>query len=176
MIFYDNLTNDMEQPENSKKNLFATGKLNYARGERPDVECILCSVNEKRPNVPNLTVAESELSIVSVNLFPYNPGHLIIFPKRHLTDLEDLTEDEVYDMHRLRSKSIKVIKKAWRAESFNTGFNLGKHSGGSIEHIHEHIVPRFPNEVGFLDVLANTRVIIYDPYTMLAEIRKLWHE
>ena len=166
----------MELPENSRNNLFATGKLGYARGERPDVECILCAVRDKNSDVPNLTIAETEHNIISVNLFPYNPGHLIIFPKRHLLCLEDLTRDEVHDMHTLRSKAIRIIKKAWKAEGFNTGFNIGKHSGGSIPHIHEHIVPRFPNEVGFVDVLANTRVVIYDPAEMLEEIRSLWND
>lgn len=157
-----------------RKNLFAVNKLGYARGDRPDVECILCAVKDKNKDVPNLTIEETELSIVSVNLFPYNPGHLIIFPKRHVLDLEDLQENEIYDMHKLRSHSIKMVKKAWHAQGFNIGYNLGKFSGGSIPHIHEHIVPRFPNEVGFIDVLSNTRVVVYDPYVMYEELKKLW--
>lgn len=159
-----------------RKNLFSIKKLSYARGERPQVECILCGVTEKNPEVPNLVVHESTHSIVSVNLYPYNPGHIIIFPKRHTLVITDLSDEEVLDMHRMRVKAIQTISKAWRAQGFNIGYNLGKNSGGSIPHIHEHIVPRFINEVGFLDVLDNTRIVIYDPYEMLEEIRRLWKE
>lgn len=170
----------MEQEENDffhphRRNLFSINKLNYAKGERPPVECILCGVSEKHPDVPNLTICETELSIISVNLFPYNPGHMIIFPKRHMLSIKDLTDSEVLDMHRLRVKALDILSTAWRAQGFNLGFNLGKNAGGSIPHIHEHIVPRFPNEVGYLDVLADTRVVIYDPYKMMDDIRKLWY-
>lgn len=157
-----------------RKNLFAINKLGYAKGDRPKVDCILCGVTEKNPDVPNLTITETELSIVSVNLFPYNPGHLIVFPKRHLLQFAELTEDEVIDVHRLTVKAVRLLSENWRAQGFNLGYNLGKNSGGSIPHIHQHVVPRFPNEVGFLDVFANTRVVIYDPYKMLEEIRRLW--
>jgi ATP adenylyltransferase len=159
-----------------RQNLFSVNKLAYARGERPDVKCILCGVSEKNPDVPNLTIDETNLSVISVNLFPYNPGHLIVFPKRHLLSIEEVSEEEIVDMHRLTVKSISIITKAWRAQGFNLGYNIGKNSGGSIPHIHQHIVPRFPNEVGFLDVFANTRVVIYEPYKMLDEIRRLWNE
>ena len=165
---------EVEEIKPIRKNLFSIHKLGYARGERPQVECILCGVTEKNPDVPNLTIHESDHCIVSINLFPYNPGHIIIFPKRHTLVITDLTDAEVLDMHKMRVKAIQTISKAWRAQGFNIGYNLGKNSGGSIPHIHEHIVPRFINEVGFLDVLDNTRVVIYDPYQMLQEIKKLW--
>lgn len=167
---------ELQNLEPPRKNLFATNKLPYAKGERPKVPCILCGVIEKNPDVPNLTIEETEVSIASVNLYPYNPGHIILFPKRHTTIITDLTDAEVLDMHRLRVKAIQVLSKAWNASGFNIGYNLGKFSGGSIPHIHEHIVPRFMNEAGFLDVLANTRVVIYEPYKMLEELKKIWSE
>ena len=157
-----------------RRNLFSINKIKYARGERPDVDCILCGISNKDEKVENLTIATTELSIVSVNLYPYNPGHLIIFPKRHLLSITEVTEEEIIDIHKLTVKSITILSKAWRAAGFNVGYNIGKNSGGSIPHIHQHIVPRFPNEVGFLDVFCNTRIVIYDPYQMKEEIIKLW--
>jgi ATP adenylyltransferase len=156
--------------------LFSVDKLKYAQGYRPKVDCILCGVLQKNPDVPNLVIHESELSVVSVNLYPYNPGHLIIFPKRHVLKYEELQDEEALDIHQLSAKAIRILSKAWRAEGFNLGYNLGKHSGGSIPHIHLHIVPRFPNEAGFLDVFSNTRIVIYDPQKMYIELIKLWNQ
>lgn len=157
-----------------RKNLFSVSKLKYAKGDRPAVDCILCGVRDKEEIVPNLSIASTELSVVSVNLYPYNPGHIIIFPKRHILSYTELTEEEALDIHRLTVKTLKVLERQWKVQGFNLGYNLGKNSGGSIPHIHEHIVPRFPNEAGFLDVFANTRVVIYEPYAMLEELKKFW--
>jgi ATP adenylyltransferase len=159
-----------------RKYLFSTNKIHYARGDRPNVECILCGVIDQNPLVTNLAIVHTNLSIVSVNLYPYNPGHLIIFPKRHLLNFADVTDAEILDIHNLTTKAVKIISKAWRAEGFNIGYNIGKNSGGSIPHIHQHIVPRFPNEVGFLDVFCNTRIVIYDPYEMKNELLRLWNQ
>ncbi|MCB1193871.1 MAG: HIT domain-containing protein [Leptospiraceae bacterium] len=158
-----------------RKNLFSIDKLGYARGDRPKVRCILCGVAEKNPDVPNLSIAETDLSIVSVNLFPYNPGHLIIFPKRHILRLQEATDEEMMDIHRLSVKAITILTNEWRTEGFNLGYNIGKNSGGSIPHIHQHLLPRFPNEAGFLDVFADTRIVIYEPYKMVEEFKRLWN-
>lgn len=159
-----------------RKNLFSVGKLGYAKGDRPPVDCILCGVRDKEEIVPNLTVFESDLSIVSVNLFPYNPGHIIIFPKRHIISYSELSDSEALDIHRLTQNTLKILEKHWNVQGFNLGYNVGKNSGGSIPHIHQHIVPRFPNEAGFLDVFANTRVVIYEPFQMLEQLKKMWDE
>ncbi len=159
-----------------RKNLFSAKKIKYALGDRPKVDCILCGVKEKNPIVDNLVIAETEFSIVSVNLYPYNPGHLIIFPKRHVLNLIEFSDEEALDIHRLTVKAVRIFSEKWRVQGFNIGYNMGKNSGGSIPHLHEHIVPRFPNESGFLDVLAETRVVIYDPFDMKKEIQKMWNE
>jgi ATP adenylyltransferase len=168
-------TNAFDDLTPPRMNLFSVNKLNYARGDRPKVDCILCGVKDKDPIVDNLSIAETNLSVISINLYPYNPGHLIIFPKRHVLSIVDLTDEEALDIHRLTTKAIQILSKAWRAQGFNVGYNIGKNSGGSIPHIHEHIVPRFPNEAGFLDVFSNTRIVIYDPFQMKEEIQSLWN-
>jgi len=162
--------------ESQRQNLFATTKLSYAKGDRPAVDCILCGVRDRDPKVPNLTLLETNLSIVSVNLYPYNPGHLIIFPKRHIINFIELTDAEAVDINQLTKKSLSILEKKWSAQGFNLGYNLGKNSGGSIPHLHLHIVPRYPNEAGFLDVLADTRVVIYDPYKMWEELKNMFQE
>ncbi|ALO26241.1 scavenger mRNA decapping enzyme [Leptospira borgpetersenii serovar Ballum] len=159
-----------------RKNLFSIHKLDYVRGKRPDVDCILCGICRKNPEVPSLIVAETDLTIVSVNLYPYNSGHLIVFPKRHILAYEELTREEVMEIHDGTVKAVSILKNLWNVQGFNLGYNLGKNAGGSIPHIHEHIVPRFPNEAGFLDVLANSRIVIYEPYEMHKEWVRVWKE
>ncbi|MCB1141078.1 MAG: HIT domain-containing protein [Leptospiraceae bacterium] len=167
--------NNSSENNPPRKNLFSINKIHYARGDRPAVDCILCGVTGKDSRVDNLSIAETELSIISVNLYPYNPGHLIIFPKRHLLSITEVTEEEILDIHKLTVKAVNLLSAAWKTTGFNVGYNIGKNSGGSIPHIHQHIVPRFPNEVGFLDVFCNTRIVIYDPFQMKEEIVRLWN-
>ncbi|EMN47792.1 scavenger mRNA decapping enzyme [Leptospira interrogans str. L1207] len=172
-VMEDSNSTQWDEP---RKNLFSIHKLDYAKGKRPDVDCILCGICRKDPEVPNLTVAETNFTIVSVNLYPYNPGHLIVFPKRHILSYEELTKEEAMEIHEGTVKAISILKKLWNVQGFNLGYNIGKNSGGSIPHIHEHIVPRFPNEAGFLDVLANSRIVIYEPYEMQKEWIRIWKE
>ena len=143
--------------------LFVPSKLDYAKGNRPKVECILCSVVNHEAGVELLDIYNSEHFVVSANLFPYNPGHLMIFPKRHIESIEYFTESEVLELHDLQLKSLKVLKDNYQAQGYNVGYNLGKTSGASIDHLHLHIVPRYQREVGFIDVIGNARIIVEDP-------------
>lgn len=152
--------------------LFVPAKLKYVKGERPDVECILCAVNEKNPKVNNLDVYRSENFIISANLFPYNPGHLMIFPKRHIETIEDFTDEEALELHKLQIKSLKVLRRVYSTQSFNTGYNIGASSGASINHIHMHIVPRYPREVGFIDVIGGARILVEDPNDTVKNLRE----
>ena len=143
---------------------FTPGKINYVAGtKRPDVPCILCSIVEKDPRVSSLEVYRTDNFIVSVNLYPYNLGHLIIFPVRHVEDISPLTEAEVLELHNLQILSMEVNKHIYNTTSFNIGYNIGDLSGASIKHLHMHVVPRYAREVGFIDVLNGTRVIVEDP-------------
>ena len=143
--------------------LFVPSKQDYAKGKRPNVKCILCSVVNHDPEVESLDVCNTKHFVVSVNLFPYNPGHLIIFPKRHIETMEKFVTEEIIELHDLQIKSIKVLNNCYQAQGYNVGYNLGKASGASIDHLHLHIVPRYQREVGFIDVIGNARIIVEDP-------------
>lgn len=151
--------------------LFNTEKIKYILGEKPNVECILCEMVLKNPNVSSLVIYESELSIVTVNLYPFNPGHLMIFPKRHVTNYEDLADEESADIDKLLKKSAIILKEHFNPNGFNIGYNIGNCSGASISHLHAHIVPRYQNEVGFIDVLAGDRVVVVDPAEVLEMLK-----
>lgn len=143
--------------------LFVPSKLDYVKGQRPKVKCILCSVVDKDPAVELLDVCRIKHFIISANLFPYNPGHLMIFPKKHVETYETFSDEEVLELHRLQLISLKVLSDNYNAQGYNVGYNLGAASGGSIAHLHLHLVPRYNREVGFIDVIGNARIIVEDP-------------
>jgi len=156
--------------------LFAPNKLDYIRGQRPDVPCILCAVRENHPDVANLEVYRSDLFLVSLNLYPYNPGHLMIVPLRHLESPEELNDEEALALHHLQKKALAVIRQLYPVRGFNLGYNLGEMGGGSIAHLHLHLVPRFRNEHGFMTTLAHTHIVVENPRDMLARFQKAFAE
>ena len=137
-------------------------KMEYVRGTRPD-GCILCLIREGSDEVIDLTVYAEDLFTISVNLYPYNPGHLMIFPNRHVTDVRDLTEQEDMRLARLTRLAMDTLDRTHAPAAYNVGYNMGMSAGASIEHIHQHVIPRYPREVGIADLVAGSRVLIEDP-------------
>lgn len=158
-------------PQYAGGSLIAHNKLNYAQGQRPKVPCILCAVRDDHPDVHKLEVYRDELFLISVNLYPYNSGHLMIVPLRHVEWPGEFTSEEVLRNHELQQKSIQVLKQLYHPQGFNLGYNLGKAGGGSIPHLHLHIVPRYFNEVGFMSTVSNTQILVETPEEMHRRVR-----
>jgi ATP adenylyltransferase len=154
-----------------KTNIFVPSKGEYVRGKRPAVKCILCSIIQNDPRVINLEVVRSKKFIIAVNLYPYNPGHLIIFPCRHIEKIEELSLSEVEELHKLTVLSLKILRNLYRPHGFNIGYNLGKGSGASIKHLHLHIVPRYENELSFIDVLSGSKIIVEEPKDTMQKLK-----
>lgn len=157
------------------RHVFAAGKSAYVRGDRPDVECILCEVVAGRDTVPNLEVHRAAGFVVTLNLFPYNPGHLMLLPERHLQDPRQFQPAEVAARHQLLGLCLDALDEVYGPAGYNVGNNLGREAGGSIPHWHEHVVPRYPHEVGFLDVLGGSRVLVEPPDETLPRLRAVFH-
>jgi ATP adenylyltransferase len=114
----------------------------------------------KRSDEDGLIVARGELVYVVLNLYPYNPGHLMVVPYRRVSELEDLTDAEVSELMAFTQKSIRVIKSVSNPGGFNVGLNLGKVSGGSLaEHLHMHVVPRWIGDANFITIIGGTKMI-----------------
>ena len=129
------------QPMKIEKHRIVTDKLGYAKGQRPAVDCILCAVTRKDPRVDDLTVFQAEGFFITLNLFPYNPGHLMVVPEKHYEHLRELSNEETLRMHRLQVFSMEVLDQLYQPGGYNLGYNLGQASGASISHLHLQIVP-----------------------------------
>lgn len=112
------------------------------------------------PDEDGLVVARGELVYAVLNLYPYNPGHLMIVPYRRISELEDLTDAESGELMAFAQKAIRVIKAVSQPHGFNVGLNLGASAGGSLaEHLHMHVVPRWGGDANFITIIAETKVI-----------------
>jgi ATP adenylyltransferase len=158
-------------------NLFNFHKIDYIKGKkRPDVECILCGVRDKLPEIERLEIIRTDLTIICVNLYPYNPGHLMIFPQRHVKDIRELTAEETRDIDKLTNICLDIMDDLYSPCGYNIGYNIGESSGASISHIHRHIVPRYPNEIGFIDIIGGAKIIIEEPTTTMERFQEAFNK
>jgi ATP adenylyltransferase len=125
-----------------------------AKMERPFTE--LPALGDDRSA---LIVHRAPLSYLILNRYPYNPGHLLAVPYRDASDLDALTPDERADLMEEIAFGKRLLAKAIGPDGFNIGFNLGSAAGGSITHLHAHIVPRWNGDTNFMPVIANTRAL-----------------
>ncbi len=141
---------------------FNFDKIAYLRGGRPD-GCILCLIASGSDDVERLVVLETDAFMVSVNLYPYNPGHLILFPKRHVTDLRELSAGERTELDGALVRCLDALDATHRPSGYNIGYNMGPVAGASIEHLHLHVIPRYPREIGIAELIGGSRVLVEDP-------------
>lgn len=141
------------------ENLWAPWRMEYILGKR-EPYCIFCPEGDGHTDEERLILHHGTLSMVMMNKYPYNNGHLLIAPWRHIARLEELTEDEMLDlMHWLR-RSTRVIRRVMNPRGFNIGLNLGAAAGAGVEeHIHFHVVPRWEGDTNFMTVFADVRSI-----------------
>jgi len=133
--------------------------MEYIAGDKSS-GCILCEKPKEGRDSENFILFRGEAVFIIMNIFPYNSGHLLIAPYRHLDTLALLTKEEAAELMAFAQKSEKVLKEALKAEGFNLGINLGKAAGAGIEgHIHLHVVPRWNGDTNFMPILGETKVI-----------------
>jgi ATP adenylyltransferase len=159
-----------------RQNLFIPEKKAYVMGTRPDVECILCSVIAGDPSVKSLEIYRNDLVLISANIYPYNPGHLMVVPLRHVEDPRKMTVQELNALDRGVFMSMDILDSMYGPQGYNVGYNFGYASGASIAHFHRHVVPRFARELGFFDILSGARIIVEDPLELVNELRRRFDE
>jgi ATP adenylyltransferase len=144
--------------------LWAPHRLDYLRGEnRPlagnEITCPFCEIPQMSDE-EGLVVHRGTHAYVVMNLYPYNPGHLLICANRHVADLTELTEGEREEIFALTSHAMVTIRKVSQPEGFNLGMNQGAISGAGVAaHIHQHVVPRWSGDANFMPIIGKTKVL-----------------
>jgi len=150
----------MNQPERPyARYLIASEREEYKQGNGPDVECIHCAQAEDDERVIKKCLFEDEFLMVLLNIFPYNHGHLLVVPKRHVNSLLELEEDELTRMFQMVKRVEKLLRDALDLIGVNMGANLEKGAGESIQHLHIHLVPIYEHDRGFMETALDTKVM-----------------
>jgi ATP adenylyltransferase len=144
--------------------------IQAAKEDGVDEACIFCAIGEGAES--ERVLAREPLAYVVLNKFPYNPGHLLVVPTRHVGELEDVTAEENSQMQSLLQRSIAAVRAEAGPQGFNIGMNLGRIAGAGIpDHLHWHVVPRWSGDTNYMPVVGETRVLpelLADTYRRLA--------
>jgi ATP adenylyltransferase len=143
--------------------LWAPWRLAYVAAAKPPAEgdpCFICRGSAERDDRANLIALRTAQSVVVLNRFPYNNGHLLIAPQAHKGQLNELTADELLDAQQTLIRMLAVLDEIMHPEGYNIGLNLGKAAGAGLPgHVHWHIVPRWNGDTNFMPVFADVKVI-----------------
>ncbi|MBO0610608.1 HIT family protein [Myceligenerans salitolerans] len=149
-------------PEDHYQRLWNPHRLVYIGGEgKPsdgsERRCPFCRI-PRGDDEQGLVVARGELCYVVLNLYPYNSGHLMVLPYRHVSDYTDLDEAETLELAAMTQAAMRTTRAAYAPAGFNLGINQGEVAGAGIAaHLHQHVVPRWPGDSNFLPVVAQTK-------------------
>lgn len=140
------------------KRLWAPWRLEYVKSGK-EKGCVFCKAGTCRPG-EGLLLYRGRHSLAVLNKYPYNNGHLMVAPLRHVPDIESLTGEESADIFRLMAHSTRILTESMAPGGFNIGMNIGKAAGAGIDdHLHLHVVPRWPGDANFMPVLADVKVM-----------------
>ena len=157
-------------------NLWAPWRMQYVRAPKKNTEETFLKKLEDGNDEENLVLFRGEHSFVCMNLYPYNNGHILILPNNIVEKPEELDDDTQFEIMKIASLSMKIIREKMNAEGFNFGANIGASAGAGIaEHLHYHIVPRWKGDTNFMPVIGNTKVHVQglnDTYVMLRPLFK----
>jgi ATP adenylyltransferase len=149
--------------------LWTPHRMVYLNKETGETGCPFC-VAPTRSDEEGLIVARGEHAFVIMNLYPYNTGHIMVCPYRHVATYDQATAEEVAEIGRLSQIAMRVLTKATDCVGFNLGMNQGEVAGAGIaDHLHQHIVPRWRNDANFFPIIAKTKAMP----RLLGEVRDL---
>ncbi|MBM3779985.1 MAG: HIT domain-containing protein [Acidimicrobiia bacterium] len=138
--------------------LWSPWRLPYVTGEKAEEGCVFCRACTAEGGA--LVVHRGAAAFVILNKFPYNNGHLMVVPVRHVSDLASLSRDELVEVAQLVQASESVLRRAYAPHGINVGANIGKPAGaGIVDHVHVHLVPRWNGDTNFMTVVGETRVL-----------------
>ena len=134
-------------------------KIGYIKRDKSK-GCILCRLLKNDPEIINTVIYKTSDTAISLNLYPYNPGHILIFPIRHCEDIRKLSKTERDSQNNVLDKALCILDKLYKPAGYNIGYNMGLEAGASIKHLHLHVIPRYSRELGIAELLAGKRVLV----------------
>jgi ATP adenylyltransferase len=161
-----------------RKNLWAPWRIGYIQGLSEGSDCFIChNLANPQDDDKNLVLWRSGCCIVVLNRFPYNNGHLLIAPSRHIPDLDQATDEELLEMTRLLRESQKALSLAIKPHGFNVGMNFGRCAGAGLpEHLHIHLVPRWDGDTNFMSVCSDIKVVSQSLSELFEQLKQVSKE
>ena len=162
-----------------RASLFAPWRMDYIRslGAPEGKGCFLCqaaSAESQKDLADRLVLWKTSHSVILMNRFPYTNGHLLIAPRAHKAETEELSSEEKLDLMEQTDQAIRLLKRAVSAQGFNVGINLGRCAGAGLPgHLHQHVVPRWGGDVNFMSVVGEIQVVPEAITKLYAELMKV---
>ena len=155
--------------------LWTPWRLAYITGASAADGCVFCMALE-HPEGDDLVVFRGRTCFIILNLFPYNSGHLMVVPNRHVGSLAEAHPEELSELIDLTRRSEMALAEAYQPHGFNMGINLGKPAGaGVLGHVHMHVVPRWNGDTNFMSVVGQTRVLPEELPVTAERLRPIFH-
>jgi ATP adenylyltransferase len=156
------------------EHLWSPWRLAYITGAQPATGCVFCTALTD-PGSDSLVVFRGTTCFVILNLFPYNNGHLMVIPHRHVATLGEATAEELSELIALTRRAEIALAEAYAPQGFNMGINLGKPAGAGVPgHLHMHVVPRWSGDTNFMSVVGQTRVLPEELPETAAKLRPIF--
>jgi ATP adenylyltransferase len=156
--------------------LYSPWRIDYILSKK-DNKCIFCHKPNENNDAENLILYKSKFCFVIMNRFPYNNGHLLIVPFRHVSTLNDLNSEEICDLFETVKLCEKVVNKLYHCDGINIGMNLGKAAGAGIDdHLHVHLLPRWNGDSNFMTTIGATRVLPESFESAYAKLKQSFSE
>lgn len=141
--------------------LFRPDRMTYVRKLVPTKGCVFCSSAKAQMSLETLCIYKTKSSMIILNKFPYNPGHLLVLPLHHCGNLLQLIDTEFQDLQQTLRVALVAIESVYKPAGVNLGMNHGEASGAGIpDHIHYHLVPRWVGDLNFFPLIAETKVVV----------------
>jgi ATP adenylyltransferase len=157
------------------KQLWSPWRMAYIEERNSEPGCLFCSLRSAAPGAASLVLHQEERAFVVLNRYPYTNGHVMIVPQAHVASLEDLEAEVLTDLMLLTRRSLRALRRAYGAASFNVGANIGAPAGaGVVDHVHLHVVPRWAGDTNFMATTADTRVIPEDLEQTYHRLDEAW--
>ncbi|MBP1622397.1 MAG: histidine triad protein [Acidobacteria bacterium] len=140
--------------------LWTPWRFEYIRTAEQATSCVFCQVCADTHDAANFVLCRGKHSFVLLNLFPYTSGHLLCVANRHISFLRDADPGELHEIIEMSQRCEEALRREYRPDGYNLGFNLGRAAGAGVEHhLHMHVLPRWVGDSNFVSVVGETRVI-----------------